>query len=161
MDPTVTWDDIEALVSRTDLPVWVKGVLSGADTKRAIDCGVAGVIVSNHGGRQLDRAVSTLRALPEVAAAAGDVPVLMDGGIRSGTDVVIALALGARAVLIGRPVLWGLATAGEAGVSAVLDLLIEEMVDVMGQTGRARLADIDRSLIAAPEPITFPSWSTA
>lgn len=159
MDPALTWRDVEALADSTSLPVWVKGVLSGEDATRAISHGVAGVIVSNHGGRQLDRAVPTLRALPEVVAAAGDIPVLMDGGIRSGTDIVIALALGARAVLVGRPVLWGLAAAGEAGVSAILSLLIEEMADVMGQAGRARVADIDRSLLAAPDP--DPARSTA
>jgi isopentenyl diphosphate isomerase/L-lactate dehydrogenase-like FMN-dependent dehydrogenase len=161
MDPALTWRDVEALTSNTSLPVWVKGVLSGEDARSAIEHGAAGVIVSNHGGRQLDRAVPTLRALPEVVAAAGDVPVLMDGGIRSGIDIVIALALGARAVLVGRPVLWGLATSGEAGVSAVLSLLIEEMADAMGQAGRARIPDIDASLIAEPVANSFLPLGTA
>jgi len=161
MDPSLTWRDLEALTGSIGLPVWVKGILTGEDTKRAIDSGVAGVIVSNHGGRQLDRAIPTLRALPEVVAVAGDVPVLMDGGIRSGTDVVIALALGARAVLLGRPVLWGLAAAGEEGVRAILSLLIEEMVDAMGQAGYARITDLDASLIAEPGTAYGRAWTTA
>lgn len=160
MDPSLTCRDIEALTGSTGLPVWVKGIMTGEDTKRVIDSGAAGVIVSNHGGRQLDRAIPTLRALPEVVAAAGDAPVLMDGGIRSGTDVVIALALGARAVLVGRTVLWGLAAAGREGVRAILALLIEEMTDVMGQAGCACITDLDASLIAEPAPAFGRAWTT-
>jgi isopentenyl diphosphate isomerase/L-lactate dehydrogenase-like FMN-dependent dehydrogenase len=112
---------------------------------------VAGVIVSNHGGRQLDGATPAVRALPEVVdAVAGKIPVLMDGGIRRGTDVLRALALGARAVLIGRPYLWGLAADGEAGVARVLEILRAELLSAMILSGRPSLAGIDRTVLSAP-----------
>jgi 4-hydroxymandelate oxidase len=115
----------------------------------AAEHGAAGIIVSNHGGRQLDTAEPTIRALPRVADAVdGRVPVLVDGGIRRGTDVVKALALGARAVLIGRPVLWGLAMEGQAGVERVLRLMTEELQRAMALAGRPSLASIDRSVLA-------------
>jgi 4-hydroxymandelate oxidase len=107
-------------------------------------------VVSNHGGRQLDGAIPTARALPEVVeAVAGQVPVLVDGGIRRGVDVLRALALGARAVLVGRPCLWGLAVDGEAGVRAVLDMLRQELESAMALAGRASLASVDRTLVVA------------
>src|SRR5262245_4852419 len=127
IDPSLTWADIEALVERSELPVLTKGVLTPEDARLAAEHGVSGVVVSNHGGRQLDTVPSGAEALPAIADAVGDrVDVLVDGGIRRGTDVLKALGLGARAVMVGRPVIWGLAVAGEAGARAVLDLLVAE-----------------------------------
>lgn len=147
-DQSLTWDDIAWVCSIAGLPVVVKGVLSGADGCRAIDAGAAGVIVSNHGGRQLDGDPATLDVLPEVAAAVGDeATVLVDGGVRTGTDVVKALALGARAVLVGRPVLWGLAAGGEAGVAKVLSLLRDEVEDTLRQAGVPRAVDVGPDLV--------------
>jgi isopentenyl diphosphate isomerase/L-lactate dehydrogenase-like FMN-dependent dehydrogenase len=128
VDRTITWRDLEWLVGLTDLPILVKGILTAEDARLACEHGVAGVVVSNHGGRQLDGVAATIDALPEVVeACAGQVTVLLDGGVRRGTDVVKALALGARAVLVGRAAVWGLAVAGEDGVRRVLDLLREEL----------------------------------
>ena len=128
VDPSLTWRDLEALVSDLDLPVIVKGVLTAEDARLAADHGAAGVIVSNHGGRQIDGVPATLDVLPEVVDAVGGVlEVYMDGGVRRGTDVLVALGLGARAVLVGRPPLWGLAAAGEKGARQVLELLREEL----------------------------------
>jgi 4-hydroxymandelate oxidase len=148
-DPTLTWEAVDWLREISGLPVLVKGVMTPEDAVLATEHGAAGIIVSNHGGRQLDTAEPTIRALPRVADAVADrVPVLVDGGIRRGTDVVKALALGARAVLIGRPVLWGLAAEGEAGVERVLWLLTEELRRAMALTGRPSLAAIDRGVLA-------------
>jgi 4-hydroxymandelate oxidase len=128
VDPTLDWADFEALVADCRLPIVVKGVMTAEDAILAADRGAAGVIVSNHGGRQLDGVAATLEAVGEVAEAVGDrVEVLMDGGVRRGTDVLTALALGARAVLVGRPPLWGLAVAGEDGARRVLQLLRDEL----------------------------------
>jgi isopentenyl diphosphate isomerase/L-lactate dehydrogenase-like FMN-dependent dehydrogenase len=128
VDPTITWRDLEWLVSLTDLPLVIKGILTAEDAELACEHGATGMIVSNHGGRQLDGVPATLDALPEVVEATGGrAEVLLDGGVRRGTDVVKALALGARAVLVGRPVLWGLAVEGEAGVRRVLELLQDEV----------------------------------
>ncbi len=128
VDPTVTWSDLEWLRSVSSLPLLVKGILTSEDARLACEHGVDGVVVSNHGGRQLDGAPASLDALPEVVdAVSGRCLVLMDGGVRRGTDVVMALALGARAVLVGRPVLWGLAVDGEDGVRRVLELLRDEV----------------------------------
>jgi isopentenyl diphosphate isomerase/L-lactate dehydrogenase-like FMN-dependent dehydrogenase len=127
VDPALGWAELEALVSDSSLPVLVKGVMTAEDAVLAADRGAAGVIVSNHGGRQLDGVAATIDAVGEVAEAVGDrVEVLMDGGVRRGTDVVAALALGARAVLIGRPAVWGLAAAGTEGARRVLELLRDE-----------------------------------
>jgi len=143
LDPGLTWDDVEWLVSLTNLPVLVKGVVRGDDAERAVKRGVAGVIVSNHGGRQLDTSISTIDALPEVAEAVdGRAAVLMDGGIRRGTDVVKALALGANAVLIGRPILWGLAVDGEEGVRHVLQLLRSEIDLAMALCGASDVGEL-------------------
>jgi len=135
------------LQSLTKLPIIVKGILRGDDALRAVEHGAKAVIVSNHGGRQLDGAIASIDALPDVVAAVGDkVDILMDGGIRRGTDVLKALALGAKAV-VGRPVLWGLAVAGEAGVQHVLELLRDELDVAMALSGCAKVEDIDQSLL--------------
>jgi 4-hydroxymandelate oxidase len=147
-DPTITWPDLAWLRERTMLPLVLKGILTAEDARLAVDHGVDAIVVSNHGGRQLDGAVPTLEALPEVVAAVnGRIPVLMDGGIRCGTDVFKALALGASTVLIGRPVLWGLAHSGAPGAAAVLRLLRDELVDCMRLAGRPTIADIDPSAV--------------
>src|ERR671910_507007 len=132
-EPALTWDDLDWLASLSPLPVIPKGILHPEDAARAFDHGARAVIVSNHGGRQLDSAVATLDALPAVVkAVAGRAEVLVDGGVRRGTDVLKALALGARAVLIGRPILWGLAVDGADGVRHVLELLRAELaLDLM------------------------------
>ena len=148
-DPAITFDTIEWLRDLTGLPVLVKGVLRGDDAAACLDAGAAGVVVSNHGGRQLDRAVAPAVALPEVVAAVeGRGPVLVDGGIRSGTDILVALALGAAAILLGRPVLWGLAAAGSAGVAAVLSGFRDELDHAMGLAGVASVSAISRDLLA-------------
>ncbi len=150
-DASLSWSAVEWLRSQTQLPLLVKGVLTEEDARQAIHAGVDGIIVSNHGGRQLDGVTPSVRALPEVVeAVAGRVEVLMDGGIRRGTDVLKALALGARGVLIGRAYLWGLAAAGEAGVRGVLDLLRDELRLAMALAGRPTIASIDRSVVFRP-----------
>jgi 4-hydroxymandelate oxidase len=147
-DPTITWSDLAWLRERTTLPLVLKGVLTAEDARLAQEHGVAAIAVSNHGGRQLDGAISSIAALPEIVdAVGGRLPVLVDGGIRSGTDVFRALALGASAVLIGRPVLWGLAVDGAAGAGAVLRLLHDELVECMTLAGRPTLASIDASAV--------------
>jgi 4-hydroxymandelate oxidase len=148
-DPAFTWKDLEWLRGRSDLPLLLKGVVRADDARRAVDLGAAGIVVSNHGGRQLDTAIPSLLALPEIVAAVGDrALVMMDGGVRRGTDVVKALALGARAVMVGRPVLWGLAVDGEAGARRVLELLRAELDLAMALAGAPTLADITPDLLA-------------
>lgn len=147
-DPSLDWSAVEWLRSITRLPILLKGVMTAEDGVLAAERGCAGVIVSNHGGRQLDGAQATLAALPEVVdAVEGRLPVLVDGGIRRGADVVKALALGARAVLIGRPYLWGLAVGGETGVAAVVRQLRSELERTMALIGRTTLTRIDRSVL--------------
>jgi 4-hydroxymandelate oxidase len=142
-DATLTWADVAWVHESCGLPVLVKGVLTAADAGAAVDAGADAVVVSNHGGRQLDGCIPTAVALPEVVAAVGGrVPVLVDGGIRDGADVLRALALGADAVLVGRPYAWGLATGGEAGVRAVLDALVADLARTMALAGCPTLADI-------------------
>jgi 4-hydroxymandelate oxidase len=144
----MTVADVAWLAELSSLPVLVKGVLRGDDAAECVRAGAAGVMVSNHGGRQLDGAIATADALPEVIdAVGGDVEVYVDGGVRRGTDVLKALSLGARAVLVGRPVIWGLATGGATGVQAVLDGFHAELERAMALCGTARIADIDRSLV--------------
>jgi 4-hydroxymandelate oxidase len=143
----VTVDDV-AWLTTFGVPVVVKGVLRGDDAARAVDAGAAAVQVSNHGGRQLDGAVASLDALEEVVAAVGaDVPVLVDGGVRRGSDVLTALALGATAVGIGRPALWGLAVDGQDGVDTVLRILLDELEHVMRLAGIDYLDDVPRDLV--------------
>jgi len=149
IDDGLTWADLGALCEWTSLPVLVKGVCRPDDALRAIDVGARGVIVSNHGGRQLDGAPPTAESLPDVAEAiAGRAAVLVDGGIRRGVDVLRAIALGADAVLVGRPILWGLAVAGEAGVRRVLDLLRREFELAMALSGCADVESITRDLVS-------------
>ena len=148
-----TWDDIAWLQSITRLPVVLKGVLHPADARQAVSVGAAGLIVSNHGGRTLDTAPATASALPRVVQAVGGaVPVVVDGGIRRGTDILKAMALGASAVLVGRPAIWGLANAGAAGVAHVLRLLRDELEIAMALTGCATLADASPALLNAGLP---------
>jgi isopentenyl diphosphate isomerase/L-lactate dehydrogenase-like FMN-dependent dehydrogenase len=144
-NPALTWDDLAWLRRQTRLPILLKGLLHPDDARRAVDHGAAGVIVSNHGGRQVDGAVASLDALPAVAeAVSGRTAVLFDGGIRRGADVFKALALGARAVLVGRPYCWGLAVGGENGVREVLRNLLADVELTMGLAGCATCADVTR-----------------
>jgi 4-hydroxymandelate oxidase len=148
IDAGLTWRDVEWLRSITRLPVLIKGIVRGDDAARAVDHGAAGIIVSNHGGRQLDTAIASVRALPEVVEAVdGKAEVLLDGGIRRGTDVIKAIALGARAVLVGRPVVWGLAAGGEEGARRVLGLLRDEVDLAMALCGCPTIGDISRDLV--------------
>jgi isopentenyl diphosphate isomerase/L-lactate dehydrogenase-like FMN-dependent dehydrogenase len=136
---TLTWRDLEWLVTETGLPVVLKGILTGEDAHLACESGAAGVIVSNHGGRQLDGVSAGIDALSEVVeAVAGRIEVMMDGGVRRGTDVVTALALGARAVLVGRPLVWALCIGGAAGVERLLDVLAEEVTNALTLLGAPR-----------------------
>jgi len=155
-DASLTWESVAWLRGITTLPIILKGILSAQDARLAASAGAAGVIVSNHGGRQLDGAVASIDALPRVAdAAGGNLDVFMDGGIRRGADVLKAIALGARAVLIGRPYLWGLAANGEQGVRHVLDILRGELELAMALAGRPSIASIDRGVIA-PGDVAAP-----
>jgi 4-hydroxymandelate oxidase len=148
---TLTWESIAWLRGVTSLPIVIKGILTAEDAQLAAEYGVDGIVVSNHGGRQLDTTLPAIEALPDVVeAVAGRCEVYMDGGIRRGTDVLKALALGARAVLLGRPVLWGLAANGAAGVRHVLEMLRDELELAMVLSGRPTLASIDRSLVRLP-----------
>jgi isopentenyl diphosphate isomerase/L-lactate dehydrogenase-like FMN-dependent dehydrogenase len=149
VDDTLTWGDLEWLRSVTSLPVLVKGVLTAEDAVLAAEAGVDGVVVSNHGGRQLDGVAATLDALPEVVEAAGDrLVVLMDGGIRRGADVVKALALGAQAVLAGRPPLWGLGAGGADGAQSVLELLRDELELALALCGCTSPSEVSRAHVA-------------
>jgi 4-hydroxymandelate oxidase len=143
------FEDLDWLRGCTRLPIIVKGVCRGDDARRAAEHGAKAVVVSNHGGRQLDTAPATCEVLPAVAAAVGDLcEVYVDGGIRRGSDVLKAIALGARAVLIGRPILWGLCVGGEQGAIAVLEILRRELDETMLLCGCTKLGDINRSLLA-------------
>lgn len=148
LDPSLTWKDIDWLRSFARTPVLLKGVLNPEDASQAVDAGVSGLIVSNHGGRNLDTAPATIDALPHVVEKVQRrVPVLVDGGIRRGTDVLKALALGANAVLIGRPYLYGLAVAGAEGVTRVVQILRREFELAMALCGRPTIASIDSSTL--------------
>ncbi len=148
IDPALTWRDVAWLQSLSPLPVVVKGILRGDDALRAVEHGARAVIVSNHGGRQLDGVIASIDALSEVVTAVGDrADVLVDGGVRRGTDILKALALGAKAVLLGRPVLWGLAVGGEVGVEHLIELLRDELDLAMALSGCTKLQDIDPSLV--------------
>lgn len=148
LDPTLTWKDIEWLLGFARIPVMLKGVLNPDDAATAVKAGVAGIIVSNHGARNLDTAPATIDALPLVAEKVeGRIPILVDGGIRRGTDVIKALARGATAVQIGRPYLWGLGVGGAAGVTRVVEILRREFEMTMMLMGRPTLASIDKSVL--------------
>jgi L-lactate dehydrogenase (cytochrome) len=146
--PSITWDDLAWLRSRTRLPILLKGVLHPDDARRALDAGVDGIVVSTHGGRQVDRSIAALDALPEVVGAvAGRAPVLLDSGIRSGADVFTAVALGARAVLLGRPFAWGLALAGEDGVRQVISDVLGEFDLTLGLTGHTAVDQLSPDVL--------------
>jgi len=147
-DASLTWRDVEELAAATRLPLVLKGLVRSDDAERAVSCGARGIIVSNHGARQLDGAPASLDALPPICeAVAGRCEVLMDGGIRWGQDVLKALGLGARAVLVGRPILWGLAVGGEAGVKRILDLLREELANAMALAGCPDVSSLPTDLV--------------
>jgi len=148
LDPALSWRDLAWLRGQTKLPILLKGIVRADDAKLAVEHGADGVIVSNHGGRQLDTAPATIEVLPRVVdAVAGKIPVLVDGGIRRGTDVVKAIALGAQAALIGRPILWGLAADGESGAFRVLEMLRSEFDLAMAFCGAKSVAGLDRSIL--------------
>jgi 4-hydroxymandelate oxidase len=148
LNPSLNWKDVEWLCSTTRLPILLKGVLNPEDALLAAENGVAALIVSNHGARNLDTLPSTAQALPRVVERLnGKIPVLVDGGIRRGTDVLKALAIGAKAVLIGRPYLYALAYAGAAGVARVLEILRTELMMAMALTGRTAIHQIDRTVL--------------
>ena len=147
-DPASTWKDLEWIKGETDLPIIAKGVMTGEDVEQCAKAGADAVVVSNHGGRHVDNTLATIEVLPEaVAAADGKLQVLLDGGIRRGADVVKAVALGAKAVFIGRPLFWGLAVDGERGVIRVLDILREEIEITMAKCGRTDIASIDSTVV--------------
>jgi L-lactate dehydrogenase (cytochrome) len=149
-DPAKTWEDLLWLREHWDGPIALKGVLHPDDARRAADAGMDGVIVSNHGGRQVDGSIASLAALPDVVAAVGDrMDVLLDSGVRTGSDVIKALALGAKAVLLGRPFVYGLGLGGEDGVRHVLRCLLAELDLSMGLSGCASVGDIDVRLLKA------------
>jgi L-lactate dehydrogenase (cytochrome)/(S)-mandelate dehydrogenase len=153
LDPDVGWSDVERLRGQWRGPLLIKGLLHPGEAREAVKCGADAIIVSNHGGRQLDGAVASIRALPGVVEAiGGSAPVLVDGGFRRGIDVVKALALGARAILIGRPQLWGVACAGEDGVFWVLELFRREIDRALALGGWDGVARLDRSIFFAGEP---------
>jgi 4-hydroxymandelate oxidase len=146
--PPLTWADLAWLRSTTRMPILLKGIMTSEDAAMAVEHGVDGIVVSNHGGRQIDGTLASVEMLPEVVAQVGGrAEVLVDGGIRRGTDVLKALALGAKAVLIARPYLWGLALGGEAGVRQVLEMLRAEIDGAMAQLGVPAVARVDRSLV--------------
>jgi isopentenyl diphosphate isomerase/L-lactate dehydrogenase-like FMN-dependent dehydrogenase len=146
--PTPTWNSVKELRSLTTLPIVIKGILRGDDAARAAESGASAVIVSNHGARQLDHVGGTIEALPEVlAGAAGKIPVLIDGGFRRGTDIFVALALGAKAICVARPYLYGLAAFGQEGVERVIELLRTELALDMGLAGTPDIASITRDMV--------------
>lgn len=148
LDAAPTWKDIEWLRSQTRLPLLIKGIMSRHDARRAIEIGMDGLVVSNHGGRVLDTVPASIEALPGIAEeAAGAVPLLLDSGVRRGTDILKALALGANAVMIGQPIMHGLAVAGAVGVAHIINILRTELEVAMALTGRKTIGDIDASVV--------------
>ena len=148
LDASVTWKDVDWLRSLTNLPVVLKGICRADDAKRAVETGASGIVISNHGGRQMDTAPATIEVLPSCADVVGSrIPILLDGGVRRGLDVLKAIALGATAVQVGRPVLWGLATGGQVGVEHALSLLRQELELAMALAGCPNLKAIGRDLI--------------
>jgi L-lactate dehydrogenase (cytochrome) len=149
-DPSLDWDDLAELRKQWTGPLMLKGVMSAEDARRAIDYGVEGIVVSNHGGRQLDSLPASIEVLPEIADAVGDqIEVLFDGGIRRGSDIVKAIALGAKACLIGRPYLYGLGAGGQAGAEKAITILQSEIARALALLGRPSLASLDRSALRA------------
>jgi isopentenyl diphosphate isomerase/L-lactate dehydrogenase-like FMN-dependent dehydrogenase len=150
-NPGLTWEHLGRLREMTSLPIVIKGIQRAEDARRALDRGVDGVIVSNHGGRQIDGALGSLDALPEIVDAVGDrIAVLFDSGIRAGADVYKALALGARAVCLGRPYIWGLALEGQDGVEKVVRMLLAELDLTLALSGYASHTELDRDALASP-----------
>lgn len=159
-DPSVTWDDIAWVREQWKGRLVVKGLLDPQDARRAADSGVDGIVVSNHGGRQLDSVPSTVRALPEVVDAVGDqVEILADGGVRTGLDVVKMVALGASAVLVGRAWAWAVAARGQAGVAHMLEVIKADIDVALALTGHTSFADVDRSALYAPSETAVPQGS--
>ncbi len=147
-DAALTWNDVDWMRTVTAMPLVIKGVLTPEDARLAVEHGAAGIVVSNHGGRQLDGVPAAIDALPEIVAeVGGEIEIYLDSGVRRGTDVLKALALGAKAVLIGRPFLWGLAVDGEAGVQRVLEMLRHELDTALGLVGKRSVAEIDASIL--------------
>jgi 4-hydroxymandelate oxidase len=147
-NPKLTWKEIEWLCSVAKIPVWLKGIINPEDALRAVGTGATGIIVSNHGARNLDTLPATADALPWIVEKVqGRLPLMVDGGIRRGTDILKALGMGAKAVLIGRPYLHGLAVAGANGVAHIIDILRTEFKSAMAQTGRSRIDEIDQSIL--------------
>ena len=148
-DPNITWDDVAWIREHAPLPILVKGIMTAEDARLAVGAGADAIVVSNHGARQLDSVAATLTVLPEIVeAVAGRIPVLMDGGVRRGTDVFKALALGATAVMVGRPIAWGLAAGGEDGVFDVLRILRAELENTMSLAGTHAVSDITPAFVA-------------
>src|SRR3954447_23426500 len=149
-NPTVTWDDLAWLRAQTELPIVLKGVLHPDDARRGLECGVDGILVSNHGGRQVDGAIATLDALGPIVDAVGDqAAILLDSGVRSGSDAIKALSLGAQAVLIGRLAMWGLAVGGEEGVLTVLRSFLAELDLTLALTGHTRIEELGPEVLTA------------
>jgi 4-hydroxymandelate oxidase len=146
-NPKLTWREIEWLCSIAKIPVWLKGIVNPKDASRSLGTGAAGIIVSNHGARNLDTLPATADALPQIVEKAGGLPIMVDGGIRRGTDILKALAMGAKAALIGRPYLHGLAVAGGQGVAHIIEILRTEIKSAMAQTGRSKVDEIDESVL--------------
>lgn len=147
-DPSLTWDDVGEFAAAAGMPLLLKGILRADDAERAVDVGAAGIVVSNHGGRQLDTVLSGADALPPIVdAVAGRADVLVDGGIRRGWDIAKALCLGADAVMVGRPVLWGLAQGGQAGAEAVLTQLVAELDSTLALLGCPNARDLDPTFL--------------
>jgi 4-hydroxymandelate oxidase len=148
-DPNIGWDDLAWIREQAPLPILVKGILTAEDARLAVESGADGIVVSNHGARQLDSVAATITVLPEIVEAVdGRIPVVMDGGVRRGTDVFKALALGANAVMVGRPICWGLTVGGEDGVFDVLRILREELENTMALAGTHALSDITPSFVS-------------
>jgi L-lactate dehydrogenase (cytochrome) len=150
-DSVVTWDDLKWIQRAWGGPIVIKGIHTGDDARRAADAGAKALVVSNHGGRQLDNVAPTLRVLPEVVAGVGDqIEILLDGGIRRGSDIVKALCLGARAVLIGRAYAYGLGAAGGAGVARAIEILRADLIRTLKLLGCSSIADLNRSYVDVP-----------
>jgi len=150
-DSVVTWDDLNWIRQVWSQPIVIKGIHTGDDARRAVDAGANALVVSNHGGRQLDSVAPTLRILPEVVATVGDqIEVLLDGGVRRGSDIVKALCLGARAVMVGRAYAYGLGAAGGAGVARAIEILRSDLVRTLKLLGCPSVAELDRSYVDVP-----------